>query len=182
MDPKKLKAFAKGGGGDEEGGGGGGGEEHDDEREEGEGEGGEESEGRFKELIPLLEENAEDIEEMADEVDPDSLTNPEAELTPEDEQSLTDQVDQLDEGLANKMKEVLSGGLSHDDAMKLADHLAEEEMIEDAGIVGGWLFRMAAVIQKGGGEGEEEEETEGEEETEEGGGEGEEEGEGAEAE
>jgi len=165
MDPKKLHAFAGAGPEptDDESGGDGEHEEGGEEEEQAEGE------DRFAKLLPLLEENAEDIEDVADEVDGDVLTDPSAELSPEDSTAIQESLDDMPKDLTDAMREAFKGGLSHDDALELANHLEEEDMVEDAERIGGWLFRAAAVLQGGGGsdEGsEEEDETEEDEEEE----------------
>lgn len=174
VDPKKLEAFANqppkggkpGGGGKPEGGNKPPGKNGGD---EGGGEGGgdedmqEFGDGKYGALIPLLEENAEDLEANCDELDIDMLKDPSAELADEDKQILVESFDALPDDLKAEMSAALSA-ISIEDARKLADHLAGEDMVDDAERMGGYLFRIGALVESGELSVDGSEESEGDEE------------------
>jgi hypothetical protein len=130
--------------------------EDEDETESDEGEGNEEqSEGEgedFKEggpgkygmLIPVIEQFAQDIEACCDELDTEYLTDTSEEMPEDEKQILQEGYDALEDNL----KEALSvaSGITPDDAMKLAQHLADEDIIEDDDRVAGWLVRLGQII------------------------------------
>jgi hypothetical protein len=155
MDAKKLAAFAQGG------------QAGDEEEAGGEGEEVQEGMGRFGALLPLLEENAEAVQELMDEVDSEMLTDLGRELPPEDAQAVQDALDELDDALVDEMRRAFSSGLSPELAQELGDHLEAEGIAEDGQLFGGWLFRAAQVLagptDEADGADEEEEEEEEEE-------------------
>jgi hypothetical protein len=153
IDPKKLQAFTQGGqppddGGDEGvehedvGGGEGAKKKKQHEAEEAE-EGGE---GKFGQLLPLLEAHAEDIADAIEGINPEILEDVESELEEEDSEALMDSADSLDQQLRSIMKKVFSGGLSPDEAYELADHLESEGLVDNAELVAGWFQRIAHLL------------------------------------
>lgn len=153
VDPNKLAAFAnqppKGGkppGGPPPGGGGGAPPKEAAEKEEGgPEEGGDDA---FSALLPLLEASVEDLEANCDELDMDMLKDASMELADEDKQILVESFDLLPDELKAEMVKVL-GGIDIDDAQKIADHLAEEDMITDAPRTAGYLVRVGALVDSG---------------------------------
>lgn len=148
MDPKKLQAFA---GGDDGGGAPAGGQPSEQEMEDAlsqANEGGEteeEGEGKYSELIPLLERDADDVQSSIEELPPEILEDPRAELAPEDEQTLLDGIQVLQPDLVSELKSSLSQGIEEDDAQAIADHLETEGMYDDGSKLAGWLIRVASV-------------------------------------
>ena len=103
--------------------------------------------GRFGDLIPKLEEHAEEIEACCDELPLESLLVPEEELSSEDEMIFYEGIDALPEDLLEVMATALPG-LEPEDAMRIAEHLEAESRITDAMRTAGYLIRVAAVIEE----------------------------------
>ena len=146
MDRNKLAAFAGKPPGDEE--------PKDDHEEDAEGDdsegGGDEDtqeggEGKFGALIPMLEQFHEDIEACGDDVDPDTLSAPEEELSEDDHDALMDGYNSLDGKLKKEMKTALPG-IVMDKADELAQHLSDESMIDDQDKFAALLFRFGQVL------------------------------------
>lgn len=112
-------------------------------------------EGKYAALLPLLEANAEEISECCDELDYDSLVDPEMEMTPEDGMILQEGYDMLPDDLRAALEEA-APDISMDEASSLADNLASQELIEDPERFAGWLFRVGEMLGGGGEEGDEE--------------------------
>ena len=102
-------------------------------------------EGRFGALIPLLEASASDIEGMTDELDVDLLQDPEQEMDGENARLLHEGFESLPDELRSALEGSV-GGMSMEDAIQLADHLHDEDMISDPQVVAGWLFRLGQVL------------------------------------
>lgn len=163
IDRKALRAFAGKDTEDEKkpmkgnpGGGEGGG---DEEAQEG-------GEGKFSQLLPMLEEHVQDVIDCADEVDPDVLTSLGEDLMDDDRESLQDAFNGLDGKLKKEMKSALPD-ITEDQATELAEHLESEGMTDDPDKLAGLLFRWGQMFGKGQNEGgnepgDEEEQPEGE--------------------
>jgi len=108
------------------------GEEEQEEEETGEGNGA---------LLAALEQHVDAVQECCDELDPAMLESPEEELDPQDRQILQEGFDALPEDLKQAIQK--GGELSMDDAMAAADHLHEEDLIDNPDVVAGWLYRVS---------------------------------------
>ena len=162
IDPSKLQAFAQHGGDHDEGEEGppsskGGGPES--------GEGGKD----YGPLEAALQEHADDVEQCVDELDPDALDNPDADMSPEDVEILKEGFEALDPGLKKEVERCV-GGISFQDAQEIGEHLADAEHVEDGDRVGGWLYRLGEHVVHGDGDHDEDDE-EGPPSSEQGGGE-----------
>ena len=148
MDPKKLQAFA---GGDDGGDAPAGGQPSKQEMEDALSQANEgsdteeEGEGKYSDLIPLLERDADDVQSSIEELPPEILEDPRAELASEDEQTLLDGIQVLQPDLVGELKSSLSQGIEEDDAQAIADHLETEGMYDDGSKLAGWLIRVASV-------------------------------------
>ena len=114
-------------------------------------------EDRFSRLIPLLEEVAADMVANCDELDHEALMDSTLELDPQDEQILREGYDQLSRGFKKEFEAV--GAISPEEAQSLADHLANEGMVDDSALMAGYLSRLSDMVHSGGepseGEGDE---------------------------
>src|SRR5262245_12382786 len=144
IEPEKLKAFAAP---EDEGGGGGEMPEEDGGEGEGEEEPPEEGEGQYAALVPLLEEFAEDIEGLADELDPDLMSDYGTPLEPEDQEALEGGVSSLDQRLQDALRG--AGSIPPEKAEELAQHLAEEDMIGDEDRFAAYLERATHFLSQG---------------------------------
>jgi len=134
IDPKQLEAFAGNGGpppGEDDGQSSM--DDGDDQQEGGP--------GKFGQLLTLLEANAADVEALAEEFDPDQLTDPGQELDPGDQDALKEGVESLDQPLQDEIAKALPG-ITIDEARELANHLESESIVDDADRFAGWLFRV----------------------------------------
>ncbi len=169
IDRKKMAAFAGHADTDEQpkdpdhpgknkpGKGGGDGSDDDDMQEGGD--------GKFGALLPLLEQNAKEIEMCADELDPETLSDTGSEMSDEDHDTLKDSYDGLDGKLKKEMKAL--SGADLEDVQGLAQHLADEGMVDDEEAFAGLLFRFGQILKGGGDDGGEEEDDEGDDDEEE---------------
>lgn len=138
---------------DQEGGGDDDDEDMEDEGQEGN-EGEEESEesddfkeggeGRYGALIPVIEQYAQDIEACCDELDAEYLSDTSEDMPEDEKQILQEGYDILEDNLKDALDVV--SGISQDDAAKLAQHLADEDIIQDEDRVAGWLVRIGQII------------------------------------
>jgi hypothetical protein len=169
MDPQKLAALASGPSGQsqpkpqpkgkpQKNGGGGKPNPHQgahpdmDEKDESEQDESSEMEPgmeQYAELMQKLEASAEDVEEQAEGLDQDMLDDPGQAMDDDGKMEVEECLEGLPDDLVSAMHEHLKG-ISHDDAMKLADHLESEGMIDDADMVGGFLFRVGQLDGMGG--------------------------------
>ena len=101
--------------------------------------------GKFGALIPLLEAFADEVAECADEIDPDALEDTSSELSDDDKDTLSDSFDGLDGKLKKVMKSSLPG-IEMEQAQQLAQHLADEDMIDDDEQFAGLLYRFGQVL------------------------------------
>lgn len=141
MDPKKMQAFV--GGGQQAGGGGAQHPEPEDQLESEEQ--GEPAMARFDALIPLMEDHAGEIEDAAAMVAADSgavLANM-AEPDPVSVEEAMGGFEDLDDELKAAFASALPQAADEDYAL-LAQHLADEGMIEDADLVSAWLCLVKA--------------------------------------
>jgi hypothetical protein len=133
MDPKKLQAFA---GGDDGGDAPAGGQPSKQEMEDALSQANEgsdteeEGEGKYSDLIPLLERDADDVQSSIEELPPEILL---------------DGIQVLQPDLVGELKSSLSQGIEEDDAQAIADHLETEGMYDDGSKLAGWLIRVASV-------------------------------------
>lgn len=154
IDPNKMAAFAQQGpkpeadlsklnpGGGEKGAEGGGGEPSSEDMKEG-------GQGKFGSLIPLLEEQAEEIEACCDELDPEQLANPEEPFDDENHDIFVESFAELDDALKDALIEAFAEGLKPEEADELATHLEGEGMIEDTERVANYLRHVARAIEDG---------------------------------
>ena len=140
IDQKKMKAFVGGKGGGQQQGQGGGDADHEDEQGEGqEGEGEEAEGGKYAELMPILEENAGEIEDAA------SLVEAEPEQTLGEQEPNGQSVEQAMQGFEELEQDAQDALVEHmpdlesDDFEVIAKHLHDEGMIDDADLVAAWL-------------------------------------------
>ena len=119
--------------------------------------------GRFGKLIPLLEANAEELEACCDELDPDALMNTGADLPEDDRDILLENVVSLPDDLIDEMMNTV-GGITKEEAEKLAAHLEDESMIEDGDLLAAMLVHVGKLIDSGDLSASEEEEDEYEDE------------------
>lgn len=162
IDPKQLEAFAGNGGpppGEDDGQSPGSGGDGGDDQEGGP--------GKFGQLLTLLEANAEDIESLAEEFDPDQLTDPGQELDPSDQDALKEGVESLDQPLQDEIAKSLPG-ITIDEARELANHLESESIVDDADRFAGWLFRVGQLDLAGGEDEDDDDEEEAEPEEDDG--------------
>lgn len=147
VDKKKLEAFANPGGPPKASKGAPppppeAEEPEGEESEEGGGEEGRDADAlaeKFGGLIEMLEQHGEEVEEQCELLDQGTLTDPGAEADPEFQSALNECLGSLDAGLVDAMKTELKG-VSWDDAMDLAEHLADEGKVADPEAVAGFLF------------------------------------------
>jgi len=149
IDPKKMASWAQGGGGEgpkpgpEDANEGAEGDEPENEHEQEEEQ---EDEGGDKgELLACLEEFSEEVSQCCDELDGDALTDPEVELEGEDLQILQDGLNALPPKLKKCLQKSASD-MSFEEAQSIADHLGEEDKIEDPDRLAGWLYRVGQVV------------------------------------
>ena len=115
---------------------------------------------RYAKLLIMLEEYIDVVIEVSDEMDEGTLTDPKAELAPDDIGILVSGLASLDRRLSKELQ-ASAKGLPIEVAEKMAAHLEGEGMIEDAERVAGWLFRVGQYLAGPApeeGEGEESEE------------------------
>lgn len=95
---------------------------------------------KFGELRPALEEFAIEIEECCDELDPEALRNPGAEMDPTDIELLKIGVESLDPRLQQALQ--ATQGISPAEAADIGLHLEQEGLATDGDRLGGWLYRV----------------------------------------
>lgn len=143
VDPNKMAAWAGGGGQ----GGKPGSEEEPDEAEmeagsdEEEDHAEEEAKSDEGALIAALEEFHEEAEACCDELDADALG--EEDLPPEEIQILQEGLADLPDGLEQAIRQNAQG-IAREDAMRIAEHLYEEDLISDPDRLGGWLYHAGS--------------------------------------
>lgn len=119
---------------------------------EGTGEFEEGGEGRFGALIEMLEDASIELEDALPDLSEEALEDPEAvplaELSPQDQDTIEDVYEELDDGLKAEMAKAFAGGISEDEAHELAEHLADEDMIDDEDGVGALIYRLAEHVAK----------------------------------
>lgn len=129
-----------------------------------EGEGAEETEesegGKFATLAAALEEFAEDVTDVSDELDADALLDSAMELEEDEQEILVDGVSSLDKRLQKELQKAADAGLTMEDAEAIAAQLEESGAFEDPARLAGWIFRACESL---GGAAPEDEETEEEE-------------------
>lgn len=148
IDPKKMQAFAAGPEPDEDDGPEAAEAGPEDKEDEGE--------GKFDELMPLLEEHAGEIEDAAMDLE----CNPQAVMAGEEvEEEVSDRLqegyDALDQALTEGLSPLVDA--TPEDCEALAQHLHDEGMIDQLDEVGAWLWLVAQNMFGAGGEGGDEE-------------------------
>lgn len=103
-------------------------------------------EGRFGELIPLLESNAGEVAILAEDVPPEAVDEFEFQLSPQEQAAIRSGIAELDGELAQQLADVLGGGISEEEATELAEHVAGEGMSEDPRRLAAWLYQAAQVL------------------------------------
>lgn len=131
----------------------------------------------YPKLFPALEEYGKEFEAVADELDPDILINPEADITenPEELELLFAGLDELPEDLQDALGEEVPM-MDWEKAMAIAEALVVGKHVKDSDKVAGLLFHIGQLFDESGleegeegdeempeGEGEEMPEDEGEE-------------------
>jgi hypothetical protein len=101
-------------------------------------------EGKYSALLPMLEQFHEDIYALCDDLDPDVLTG-EGELSEDDHDALLDAFNGLDGKVKKEMKTVLPG-IEKEQAEKLAQHLADEDMVDDPDRFAALLVHLGQVL------------------------------------
>lgn len=96
---------------------------------------------RYADLLPLLEEHHGEIIECCDELDSDSLTLLDEPMDDDTREAIEESFNSLDRKLQKVVRETC-GEMPIEHAMKLADHLEAEGMIEDTDRFAGWLYRV----------------------------------------
>lgn len=135
---KQKPQGGDGGGGEDEGGDG----ESDDDMQEG-------GEGKFGEFIPVLEQHASEIEDLTDEIDRNALTDFDSDLEENDEQAMQEGLDRLPDDFKQAFQAAIGAadGMTEDEARKLGEHLAQEDIITvDPDIFAGWLFHASKIV------------------------------------
>lgn len=103
--------------------------------------------GRFGALIEMLEDASIELQDavpdLSEQAIEDVEATPLAELSPEDQDAIEDVYEELDDGLKAEMAKAFAGGISEDEAHELAEHLADEDMIDDEDAVGALIYRLA---------------------------------------
>lgn len=106
-------------------------------------------EGKFGEFIPVLEQHASEIEDLTDEIDRNALTDFDSDLEENDEQAMQEGLDRLPDDFKQAFQAAIGGedGLTEDEARKLGDHLAQEDIITvDPDLFAGWLFHASKIV------------------------------------
>lgn len=107
---------------------------------------------KFAELRPLLEEYAQEIEACCDEVDPDALRDPTAELAPQDMMILKQGVELLDPKLQMALQNAAQAGITPEEAGNVGMHLEGEGLVVDGDRLAGWLFRVGQALSESAGD------------------------------
>ena len=107
-----------------------------------EGEGGSELASKYGDVIEMLEAEAPAIMEQAEQMDPDMVRDPGAELDDDSKNLLEESKGILDEGLMALITEKLSE-CTWDDTMEIATHLEADGHIDDPELFSGFLFHLA---------------------------------------
>jgi len=150
IDPNKMAAFASAGPkpGTEDSTGGDTAEVEPGDTAEGGDDTQEGGAGRFGELIPLLEANAEELAACCDELDPEALSDTSTALEGDNLEILTESVMALPGDLLAEMMATLSG-VTWEEAEELVAHLEDEGMIDDAALVAALLTHIGKLIDSG---------------------------------
>jgi len=99
----------------------------------------------FAPLIELLEEFAEDLIPLVDEMDPELLLAPDEPLPDDEVAILREGLATLDGRLRRELARALKGA-SLDQCAAVGDHVANESPAEDdPAKLGGWLWRVAVL-------------------------------------
>ena len=108
--------------------------------------------GRFGAIIEMLEDASIELQDAVAELSPQALEDvedtPLAELSPQDQDTIEDVYEELEDDLRAEMVKAFAGGISEDEAHELAEHLADEDMIDDEDAVGAIIYRLAEHVAK----------------------------------
>jgi hypothetical protein len=152
IDAEKMAAYVNG-----EAGGG----EMPPEEEGNPEEGGQQGTERLANLILRLQESAEDVADVSDEMDAGVLADPMVPMESDDVEILQSGFDGLDSNLKKELTACCAaGGLSIEDARYIAQHLADMELVENPERIAGWLYRIGEMLGGKTAPSEEEEGTE----------------------
>ena len=106
--------------------------------------------GRFGALIEMLEDASIELQEAAGDLSEQALDDldatPLASLSPEDQDTIEDIYEELEDGLKAEMAEAFEGGITEDEAHELAEHLFDEEMIDDEDQVAAVIYRLSEYV------------------------------------
>ncbi len=100
----------------------------------------------YADLLLLLEENAADIEEIVVELDGESLTELEEDLSSDDLEALRAGYGSLPSPLRTMLRG--AAGLSLEECTRLADSLESDGLVSDQERVCGWLWRTCQMLLK----------------------------------
>jgi hypothetical protein len=138
IDAEKMAAYVNG-----EAGGG----EMPPEEEGNPEEGGQQGTERLANLILRLQESAEDVADVSDEMDAGVLADPMVPMESDDVEILQSGFDGLDSNLKKELTACCAaGGLSIEDARYIAQHLADMELVENPERIAGWLYRIGEML------------------------------------
>ena len=107
--------------------------------------------GRFGAIIEMLEDASIELQDAVSELSEAALEEldvPLAELAPQDQDTIEDIYEELDDGLRAEMAKAFAGGITEDEAHELAEHLADEDMIDDEDAVGAIIYRLSEHVAK----------------------------------
>ena len=105
--------------------------------------------GKYGHLIPILEEHAAELQECCDELDHEALMDPEAEMGDADIEILKEGARALPDNIKEAVMQAFGDGISMEDALRLAEHLETEGMIDDAECVAGYLVKLGDLVKSG---------------------------------
>lgn len=95
----------------------------------------------YASLLPVLEQHADEVSEAADELDSDTLALLDEPISEDEQEILAEGFNGLDRKLQKALRESL-GEIPVEHAIRLAEHLENEDLIEDSERVSGWLYRL----------------------------------------
>ena len=104
---------------------------------------------RYDSLLPLLEESAHYLIDLCDEMNIDVLEDTSAALGDDDLEILDEGFESFPDELRSEIKRSLAA-VPHDAALKLAEHLESEELIDsdDVDRVAGLLFHLGSFFEE----------------------------------
>lgn len=103
---------------------------------------------RLAKLVVLLEKNIEDVADAIDAIDADVLNDTSTPLEPDDHDIVVDSVTELDSKLQRELETALAEGISDADAAALAEHIADEGLMDEPELLAGWLVRVGQTLSQ----------------------------------